>query len=1291
MRKTISLLVVLSILFTGFSLPVYASTQNTIVEMTTASLPTGLAVSNANTYTITAVNGYGGKQPSDEAALITGNPATGNVYFGYTYKIMTKDTAPYLVLEYDIMPGDGFKNFGFKTDTHAAFGPDLYTTDSTDTNKTRVLERNRWNRVTAVVENTIRTSGATLVQGTGTNGTDYVAGEEKTGIHKMYIYVNGKPIYPDSNGNAIGTLCPYLGYKWHNGSRWATGNAIRAAMYPEASNINYTGTFDNIRYYECDTFPVVEPEVLPEISDGEFYDVKGNEIIVQDTVAQKVSDIVAGEGVSVKAYTDATNKIELASTARLAQGNSVAVCDGRLVNYYTVTEKSAKTVVAHADTWAEFSKCKPGHSTSSKATGIGGKASNDESLCLETRDVVTNDGGEYKVGFVDFVWPQIAAGNLYTSGYLVTEYNIYIPSDSALYLDQISLFTNQNSAYGSSVSQNSLGTDKWNRILVYHDVVSQKAKMFVNGVLVQDNITSALNKATGKNSSRIFCGTITYKDGVSADNARWYIDDVSLYTTEVEPVPGCPPQLADTDDYIIYKETFVPLKQGLTVGDISVSEGMTARIVRDGALVSSTTAIANGDMVVVEDSDKQMTHYTVGVGTEIIKVSDNASNTTYGNAVTEEKLYGYAGKELSDESMKIRNTYKVSKKDGVETYSVDYNAWPNLGTFLWSDRKIEKSRYVVMEANINPDGGEKHIFFATNSHAVVSAITNELNIGQWNKFVTVIDMTNFEANTYLNGKLINTGTSAFKGTSSASAIRFSINMKPWYDANRGTTIPEQYPVYNTGRPVVDDMRVYESVSYPEITVPVELADKKVNGFEVKDNVVKAFLGKTVSDLKEAYVPDYRAVVYNPETNNVKAGTDYLEEGDVLAIDAGDETYSYYNIDVYGYNEIMSDTMYYDSENNVLNGSSISLSTVTEGEGVMLVAQYGEDDELQNVQYSYATDGKINMDFSLSNDKAEYLKVYLWNNLTSLVPLCEEKTIQLPQYENAIACWGDSLTYGQGATNIETESYPAVLGALTGIKTYNLGVAGETATTIASRQGAYDIRLTNNIVIPESGTVEIKFAAYEGDDYAGVVSPRADKGCWNPCFINGVEGTLTFEVDSSVWPRVIKWAKFTRKNPGEAVKCYAGDKFIPMAQNIKTDINVFFTGTNCAWTPENKNGGEDPLLLAELVKKQVAYANNNGKFVVLGLTSGDASKWVNENKALSEAFGEKFLDLKAYLLTDALADAGLTPTATDEADINKGHVPTSLLSSDGTHFNTIGYSVIASRVKAKMIELGYITE
>ena len=61
MKKLISLMLAVAMVLTCISVPAVVSAEDVteLVNMTSATLPTGLVVSNANTYTLSAVNGYG--------------------------------------------------------------------------------------------------------------------------------------------------------------------------------------------------------------------------------------------------------------------------------------------------------------------------------------------------------------------------------------------------------------------------------------------------------------------------------------------------------------------------------------------------------------------------------------------------------------------------------------------------------------------------------------------------------------------------------------------------------------------------------------------------------------------------------------------------------------------------------------------------------------------------------------------------------------------------------------------------------------------------------------------------------------------------------------------------------------------------------------------------------------------------------------------------------------------------------------------------------------------------------
>ena len=59
-----------------------------------------------------------------------------------------------------------------------------------------------------------------------------------------------------------------------------------------------------------------------------------------------------------------------------------------------------------------------------------------------------------------------------------------------------------------------------------------------------------------------------------------------------------------------------------------------------------------------------------------------------------------------------------------------------------------------------------------------------------------------------------------------------------------------------------------------------------------------------------------------------------------------------------------------------------------------------------------------------------------------------------------------------------------------------------------------------------------------------------------------------------------------------------------------------------------------------------------------------------------------------MATDAMSDAGLTPTERDLERMELGFTPYSLLSIDELHFNEAGYELIGKLVYERMDKLGY---
>ena len=272
----------------------------------------------------------------------------------------------------------------------------------------------------------------------------------------------------------------------------------------------------------------------------------------------------------------------------------------------------------------------------------------------------------------------------------------------------------------------------------------------------------------------------------------------------------------------------------------------------------------------------------------------------------------------------------------------------------------------------------------------------------------------------------------------------------------------------------------------------------------------------------------------------------------------------------------------------------------------------------------------------------------------------------------------------------------MLATLTGGTVYNMGIGGETATTIAARQGVLDIVTTEDFVIPAEGEVEIMFGGSNG----GSVAPRnTNLAGWNPCEIAGVKGTLSATVVKGAnGSQNVAYATFTRSEKGTPIKVKAGERIAVEAQDMMGDINIIFSGTNGGWSDTNVSAyasmssadkASEIKSLIDLLEKQTKKSKNPDKYIVLGLTIGQKAAWQDLTDAMSERFGDNFIDLRAELSKEeVLTEAGITPTSEDLTAIANGQVPPSLL-TDGTHFIDAGYKKIAELVYDKLKELGYI--
>ena len=235
----------------------------------------------------------------------------------------------------------------------------------------------------------------------------------------------------------------------------------------------------------------------------------------------------------------------------------------------------------------------------------------------------------------------------------------------------------------------------------------------------------------------------------------------------------------------------------------------------------------------------------------------------------------------------------------------------------------------------------------------------------------------------------------------------------------------------------------------------------------------------------------------------------------------------------------------------------------------------------------------------------------------------------------IVCWGDSMTYGFGADkaiirtadgtyDASNKSYPQILGHLTGMKTYNFGFPGTTSDEIAMLQGGLD-------------------------------------GSYN------------------------EWVQQLR-----------GDKTVKRAAHHTGDIIIIEIGSNGGWD-------NDYATLISQYWAMIDYAGCED-YLILGDTddpgTSEGDLWqlpfdeLDEDVvetdweiALQEEFGDRFINVRTYLIDKGLSVCGLNATRQDLEDAELGCI-SQQLRSDWTHLNSYGYYAKAVAIYERGIELGF---
>lgn len=323
-----------------------------------------------------------------------------------------------------------------------------------------------------------------------------------------------------------------------------------------------------------------------------------------------------------------------------------------------------------------------------------------------------------------------------------------------------------------------------------------------------------------------------------------------------------------------------------------------------------------------------------------------------------------------------------------------------------------------------------------------------------------------------------------------------------------------------------------------------------------------------------------------------------------------------------------------------------------------------------------------------------------------------------EYMPGIVCWGDTLTAGSSGNisfpdelqkyidnNIcrkydfsTTVNITSVYTSFdwnsfkVNIPVINMGGGDDNVPTILGRSGVSPYVLADDIVIPaETEPVLVKIVSENGVEVSPLSS--GDVGI-NNVFINGVEGVLS--VESAYSPYLHASATkyyFTRSESGAEQTAPAGTRIHTSAETLYEDyIHVIWIGTYGGYKNYDELIDQIKLLLAR-------QSCNSDRYIVIGLCTLD-QRWTAKNadrldlvdNAMLQAFGSHFINLRKYLCSDGLADAGLSATKADNRNISVGIVPESLRSASGNcEFSGKTYALIGRLVYDRMDKLGFFDE
>ena len=239
--------------------------------------------------------------------------------------------------------------------------------------------------------------------------------------------------------------------------------------------------------------------------------------------------------------------------------------------------------------------------------------------------------------------------------------------------------------------------------------------------------------------------------------------------------------------------------------------------------------------------------------------------------------------------------------------------------------------------------------------------------------------------------------------------------------------------------------------------------------------------------------------------------------------------------------------------------------------------------------------------------------------------------------------------------------------------HNLGRGGESSHHTAARIGALPPRLSfPENAVPAAGSVPVESVL----THRGVaLKPFA-------VAVAGVQGVLSHE-DGVIL--------FTREAPGAAVPL---DGPVPARSLRGPELASF---DSLLWIGKNDlSDGADAAGVIERTDATADWLTSHGaRVLVLGhfvntdAPAGQQHQVEIVNRAHDSRYGSHFLDINTPLRSaDIWSAIGLEATEPDRREQTAGRKPISI-SADAAHLDMVGYSFVASLVRDRLADLGWL--